>query len=181
MIVMLNGSFGVGKTTVATLLRKALPGSAIYDPEWVGYYIRRRPKWIKLKGEGTDDYQDIDLWRRSVVMGVRLFHGFVSGPLLVPMTFSHYGYFDEIVSGIRHFAPDVHLFCLKASLATLQARLLQRGVAIDSPDGQWLARRITECVAAHQDPCFGEAVNTEHCSAAEVAQTIMERLAHESA
>ncbi len=60
MIVMLNGSFGVGKTTVAKLLCQALPGSAIYDPEWVGYILKRLPKGMPLKGSGTDDYQDID-------------------------------------------------------------------------------------------------------------------------
>lgn len=178
MIVMLNGSFGVGKTTVATLLHEALPGSIIYDPEWVGYLIRRRPRWIKLSGEGTDDYQDIDLWRHSVVMGIRLFHWFVSGPVIVPMTFTHYGYFEEIVTGIKRFCSDLRIFCLKASLETLKLRLLQRGVAVESPDGQWLARRIVECVAAHQDPRFGEAVSTENRVAAEVAQTVIERLMH---
>jgi chloramphenicol 3-O-phosphotransferase len=79
MIVIINGSFGVGKTTVANLLCKALPGSAMYDPEWAGYILRRLPKWITLKGSGTDDYQDIDLWRRSVVSGTRLFCLFVPG------------------------------------------------------------------------------------------------------
>jgi broad-specificity NMP kinase len=41
MIVVINGSFGVGKTTVAKLIRRSLPGSAIYDPEWVGFVLRR--------------------------------------------------------------------------------------------------------------------------------------------
>ncbi len=36
MIVMINGSFGVGESTVAKLLRKALAGSVVYDPEWAG-------------------------------------------------------------------------------------------------------------------------------------------------
>jgi deoxyadenosine/deoxycytidine kinase len=36
MIVVINGSFGVGKTTVAKLLRKAFPGSVVYDPERTG-------------------------------------------------------------------------------------------------------------------------------------------------
>src|SRR5262245_33948031 len=52
MILMINGSFGVGKTTIAKLLRASLPGSAIYDPEWAGFIFRRLPKWIKLKGSG---------------------------------------------------------------------------------------------------------------------------------
>jgi hypothetical protein len=79
MIVVINGSFGVGKTTIAKLIRRSLPGSAIYDPEWVGFFLRRLPKWIKLEGSGSDDYQDIVFWRRSTVAGVRLFRSLASG------------------------------------------------------------------------------------------------------
>src|SRR5688500_4339635 len=98
MIVMINGSFGVGKSTVANLLRRAFPGSAVYDPEWAGLILRRLPKWAKLKGSGTDDFQDIDLWRKSTVAGTKLFRFFASGPIIVPMTFSRRAYFDEVVA-----------------------------------------------------------------------------------
>jgi hypothetical protein len=92
MIVMINGSFGVGKTTVANLLCNALPKSAIYDPERVGSILTRLPKWTKLKGAGTGDFQDINLWRKSAVVVTRLFRFFVSGPVIVPMTFSNHAY-----------------------------------------------------------------------------------------
>ena len=174
-VIMLNGAFGVGKTTVAQLLRAALPGSVIYDPEWVGYYLRRLPRWVALSGAGTDDYQDIDLWRKSVVVGVRLFHGFARGPVIVPMTFTHRPYFDEIVQGIRRFDPTLRIFCLRASLPTLRHRLTARGFASSEEDA-WLARRIVECAAAHQDPHFGESVETETLSAPAVAAAIITRL-----
>ena len=67
MIVMINGSFGVGKTTTAKLLRNVLPGSAIYDPEWAGSALMRLPKWINLRGSGTNDFQDIDVWRSPLL------------------------------------------------------------------------------------------------------------------
>ena len=102
MIVAINGSFGVGKTTVAKLLCKRLPGSVKYDPEWAGLILIRLPKWIGLEGSGTDDFQNIGLWRRSAVAGVRLFRRLASGPVIVPMTFSRRDYFDEVVTGIRH-------------------------------------------------------------------------------
>jgi hypothetical protein len=53
MIVMLNGSFGIGKTTVAKLLRNSLPGSVMYDPEWAGSVLMRLPSLIKLEGSGA--------------------------------------------------------------------------------------------------------------------------------
>jgi hypothetical protein len=41
MIALINGSFGVGKTTIAKLLRNSLPGSAIDDPEWAGSVLKQ--------------------------------------------------------------------------------------------------------------------------------------------
>ena len=173
---MINGSFGVGKTTVAKLLRGSLPGSAIFDPEWAGFFLRRLPRWIKLKGSGSDDYQDIALWRRSAVAGVRLFRLFVSGPVIVPMAFSRRDYFDEVITGIEPLDPELRVFCLKASLASLKKRLVDRGTNIEGPGSEWITRRIIECIEAHNDPHFGEPVDTENRSALEVAEDIIKRL-----
>jgi AAA domain len=176
MIVLINGSFGVGKTTIAKLLRHSLPGSAIYDPELVGFVLRRLPKWIKLNGAGSDDYQNIALWRRSAVAGVRLFRLFASGPIIVPMAFSRRDYFDEVVTGIRPLDSEVRVFCLRAGLATVKKRLVERGTKIEGPGTEWIARRIIECVEAHKDLHFGEPVDTESRSAREVAEEIINRL-----
>jgi hypothetical protein len=61
VVVIINGSFGSGKTTVANFLCKSIPGSVIYDPEWAGFVPRRLPGRIKLEGAGIDDYQNIRL------------------------------------------------------------------------------------------------------------------------
>jgi hypothetical protein len=177
MTVMINGSFGVGKTTIAKLLRSSLPGSVIYDPEWVGFILNRLPRWIKLKRSGSwDDYQNIGLWRRTTVAGVRLFGLFASGVIIVPMAFSNRSYFEEVVTAIRHFDAEFRVFCLKASLATVKKRLVERGTKIEGPGTEWIARRIIECVEAHHDPYFGEPVDTEDHSAHQVAEEILKRL-----
>lgn len=176
MIVMINGSFGVGKTTVAKLLREALTGSAIYDPEWAGMVMMRLPQWVKLKGAGTGDFQNIDLWRRSAVAGVRLFRLFAPGPVIVPMTFSRRAYFDEIVQGSKRLDRELKVFCLKASLPTVKKRLVERGARIEGPGAEWIARRIVECTEAHRDTHFGEPVETENRTAREVAEDIIMRL-----
>ncbi|HKQ76876.1 MAG TPA: hypothetical protein VJ810_24485 [Blastocatellia bacterium] len=134
------------------------------------------PKWIKLNGSGSDDYQNIDLWRRSTVAGVRLFRLFASGPVIIPMAFSRRDYFDEIVRGIEALDSELRVFCLKASLATIKKRLVERGTKIEGTESEWIARRIIECVEAHDDPHFGEPVDTEHNSASEVAEEIIRRL-----
>ena len=176
MIVLINGSFGVGKTTIANLLRAALPGSAIYDPEWAGLGLMRLPRWVRLKGSGTDDFQDIAWWRKSAVVGTRLFRLFVTGPVIVPMTFSRRAYFDEVVEGLRAFDPELRVFCLRASLPTVKNRLLTRGVKLKGAEAEWLARRIVECADALRDPHFGEPIDTEnrtpHDVAAEIAMSL---------
>ena len=176
MIVMINGSFGVGKTTVAKLLRDSLPGSRLYDPEWVGLVLMRLPKWIKLKGSGGDDFQHIELWRKSAVAGIRLFRLLGSGPVIVPMTFSQRAYFDEVMTGVRRLDPEAHVFCLRASLVTIRARLTKRGEKIEGPGAEWIARRIVECADAHCGSDFGEPIDTEGRTAREAAEDIIERL-----
>jgi predicted kinase len=176
MVIMINGSFGVGKTTVARLLRERLNGSIIFDPEWAGLLLMRLPGWVRLKGSGSDDFQDIELWRRSAVAGARLFRLAARGPLIVPMAFSRRDYFAEVSEGIRRFDPELRAFCLRASLETIRSRLAARGDKTEGPGSEWIARRIVECVAAHREPHFGEPVETEDRTAREVAEEIAERL-----
>ena len=176
MIIMINGSFGVGKTTVAKLLRDSLPGSVIYDPEWAGSVLMRLPKWVRLRGSGSDDFQHIALWRKSAVAGVRLFRLLASGPVIVPMTFSRRAYFAEVVTGVKRLDPELRMFCLKASLPIVRGRLVERGSKIEGPGSEWIARRIVECADAHRDSHFGEPVDTEDRSAREVAEDIIKRL-----
>jgi len=43
MIIWLNGTFGVGKTTTARELAATMPDTRLFDPEMVGYLLRDRP------------------------------------------------------------------------------------------------------------------------------------------
>ena len=58
MIIWLNGAFGAGKTTAAYELHRRLAGSLVYDPEEVGYFLRRSAPCFR-----TPDFQDLPLWR----------------------------------------------------------------------------------------------------------------------
>jgi hypothetical protein len=176
MVILINGSFGVGKTTVARLLRGAFPGGVIYDPELAGIALMRLSKWVGRKGAGAEDFQHFPLWRRSAVAGVRLFRTLARGPVIVPMTFTNRAYFDEVSEGIRRFDSELRVFCLKATLPTLKERLSGRGEEDTGPRAEWLARRILECADAHRDPHFGEPVETEDRPAREIAADVAERL-----
>lgn len=176
MVVFINGSFGVGKTTVARLLRGRLAGSAVYDPELAGVAMMRLSSLLSFKRTAAEDFQDFRLWRRSAVAGVRLFRALSRGPVIVPMTFSRREYFDEVVAGVRRFDSEVRVFCLRAGLPTVRQRLAAREGESEGPGAEWLARRIAECDAAHRDPHFGEPVETEDRPAREVCADIFQRL-----
>ncbi len=176
MVVLINGSFGVGKSTVAGLLRGRVPGAAVYDPEWAGVAMMRLSKWATLGRRGAEDFQDFALWRASAVAGVRLFRTLARGPVIVPMTFTRRAYFDEVVLGISRFDTRVRVFRLRAGLATVRERLAGRGTMVEGPGSEWIARRIVECAEALEDPHFGEAVETEGRTALEVTEEIVRRL-----
>jgi chloramphenicol 3-O-phosphotransferase len=172
-VVLINGSFGVGKTAVAVALRSRLAGSTIYDPECTGPVLRLAARYLPLSGSTTDDFQDMPSWRRSAILGTRLMHATRTGIVLVPMAFDDIDYYREIVDGIRSFEPTVTTFCLTASLERIRERLKGRGT---DPEEKWIRRRAEECVAAHVDDQFGERVDTEDRTVDEVAREILARL-----
>ena len=180
MILIINGSFGVGKTTVARLLCRQIKGSRLYDPEWAGSILMRLPSLVRLHGSGTDDFQDIDLWRRSVVYGTKIFRTFACETVIVPMAFSRRDYFNEVVCGMREFDDELKIYCLKAEMLTILKRLQQRGEKIEDGESNWVVRKARECIEAHRNENFGEAVNTEGVSADEVAKDILRRLEHKN-
>jgi hypothetical protein len=176
VVILVNGAFGVGKTTVARHLRRALRGSVVYDPEVVGWFIRRRPPWIHLRGEGSDDYQDIALWRRSTVLGVTLVRSLSRGPVIVPMAFGRLEYLQEVTGGIAARGRDVRVFCLRARMPTIVARLRRRGTLGTAAGDGWIVRKARQCVEAHEHPAFGEPIDADTASAPEVARTILRKL-----
>ena len=171
MIVLLNGAFGVGKTSVARELRGRLPGSAIFDPEHVGWVLQRLPRWLPVQGLGGGDFQDIPAWRRLSIRGVAGLRR-VRSTVIVPMAFSNPAYLQELTAGVARRDPDLHVFCLRASLDTIHARLGRRG----HDNGGWARRRAAECVLAHRDPAFGDPVDTEGRSVGEIAADLCARV-----
>ena len=174
MILLINGSFGVGKTTVGRILRQRIAGSVLYNPEWAGSILMRLP--IKFQGSGTDDFQDVDLWRKSVVSGIKIFRLFARDMVIVPMTFYRKEYFDEIISGICEFDNQVRAFCLQANFGTILKRLEKRGEKIKGGESHWLVRKTKECIEAHKDEEFGETIDTNEVKAGDVADEILKKL-----
>src|SRR5690606_28704051 len=126
MYVLLNGSFGIGKTTVARQLRARLPGAVIFDPEWIGLVLQRLP------GGRVEDFQDLPRWRRLTVLGARL-AGVLGSPVIIPMTFSEPAYLHEVRTGLARTGRSVRHYCLTAPLDVVRGRLAARGEPADDP------------------------------------------------
>jgi predicted kinase len=173
---LLNGSFGVGKTTTAAALRRRLPGSTTYDPETLGSIFQRLPSWVPLGGQRTDDFQDLRLWRQLTIRAISIATRVSRGPVLVPMTFSRHEYFDEVVAGLSQRGVSVVVFCLQASLDTVRQRLAARGTPLEGQGSQWIRRRVVECAAIFQGHRFGTPVDTESRTVDDVADAIIASL-----
>jgi chloramphenicol 3-O-phosphotransferase len=168
MIVLLNGAFGIGKTTVARLVVKRLPGTALFDPEKIGFVLQRVRKLI---GRPVDDFQDLASWRRLLILGLRATRK-IRRNVIVPMTFSNVAYLEEVRSGIARFEPHVLHLCLVAPVEVVHDRRTRRG--FDATE--WEYRRAAECCDAHRDAAFAEHLPTAGLTAEEVADRVLARM-----
>jgi hypothetical protein len=175
MIVFINGSFGVGKTTVSRLLVRQLPRSMLFDPEPIGLVLLHlRSAWPI--GARVDDFQDLSGWRAVFVRLLRLASRF-RRVVVVPMAFSNPAYLREVSTGAARGDGDALHFCLTAPLAIVHARLNER----EGPRGPsaWQLRRSAECCEAHRSPDFAEHIPTEGRSPNEIASEILVRIRSE--
>lgn len=145
MIVLLNGAFGIGKTTVAREFAARFPRTLLFDPEWIGIPLQRL--------SGVDDFQDLRIWRRLTILGLRIARLFRPN-IVVPMAFSNPAYLQEIRAGVHSFDDHVVHFCLVAPLDVVQSRLRNRGAT--EANAPWQYRRASECCAAHTRDEFAE-------------------------
>ena len=148
MIIMINGAFGIGKSTTALHLAKCLPNVMIYDPEEVGFMLRTIiPDVMKLDDEKTEDFQDLELWRVLVVQVAEQIVNEYKCSLIVPMTLKNKVYFDYIFEGLQSLDKNTYCFCLNASIECIHKRLEERGEKL----GSWAHNRTADCLSAfHQ-------------------------------
>jgi chloramphenicol 3-O-phosphotransferase len=165
MILLLNGAFGIGKTTVARALVARLRRSILFNPELIGIPMQRI---VRVTGRSVDDFQDLASWRRWTISVLRMTRRFREN-VVVPMAFSNVQYLDEIRAGIRAFEPHVLHFCLVAPLDVVQERLQRRR----NDATEWELRRAGECCIAHRDDAFAQQIDAAHRNPDEIADEIL--------
>ena len=167
MITWLNGPFGVGKTRLANELQTRLPGSFVFDPEEVGFALRK----LIPPERHLEDFQDYPLWREMVAKTLLYAASDGKTPLIVPMTLVNPGYFEETIGFLRARGQEVHHVVLTASKETILNRLEKRG------DGSsWAAGQLERCLDGLNRFDPGEHVQTDDLTVSGVADIVMERL-----
>jgi len=172
VIIMLNGSFGVGKTTTALALAQRLPNAHLFDPEDVGHFVRHLTGGLRRGAEDTDDFQDIRIWPPLTVITAQQLYQSYAHPLIVPMTLANPAYLAPIRKGFSTIAPVYH-FCLVASLETIQQRLQTRG---EGP-GSWTWRKAAQYVPQLTDPSYATHIDAERQAVPEIVDQILAHIA----
>jgi gluconate kinase len=119
VIIWLNGTFGVGKTTTSKELAAALPHARIFDSETVGYLLRP----VLRSVVPVRDFQDWKPWRHLVVETAAQILDYVGGTLVIPQSVLVEEYWDELRSGLQKAGVPVHHFALHADHDTLVQRI----------------------------------------------------------
>ncbi|WP_449621948.1 AAA family ATPase [Robertmurraya sp. Marseille-Q9965] len=169
MIIMVNGAFGVGKTTVAKGLHETIRDSMLYDPEEVGFMLRSIiTEDIKLPEERTDNFQDLKLWKVLVVQIAEQLSSAYNKHLIVPMTIYNKEYFHFIYEGFKRIDKETHHFCLIAEESTIHERLQMRG----ETEGNWCYQQTSKCMEAFQAEEFEMKIKTDGKSIEDIVKEI---------
>lgn len=124
MIVWINGTFGAGKTTVAHELQRRLENAYVYDPENIGYFLRKNsPRECQ-----TLDFQDVSLWREFNYETLKWIAETYPGVILAPMTINRQEYFDQIIGRLEKDGVPVRHVILCAGRETILKRLKKRNL-----------------------------------------------------
>lgn len=162
MILWINGSFGVGKTTIAEELNKATNDSFLYDPEKIGALLRDNLRY------NYDDFQDYYLWRKinfEILLDLSKHYEMI----IVPMTLTNIDYYNEIINELIKKGIEVKHIILTASKETIFDRLDKREDATP-----WAYEQVDRCIKAFNEDIQGEKIVTDNKNINEVVQQILE-------
>ncbi len=167
MIIWLNGAFGVGKTQTAFELHSRIPGSFVFDPEQIGFFLRKILPPVMHR-----DFQDHLVWREFTYKSLRYVAKNFSGVIIVPMTVTNPLYYEQTVGALCREGLQIHHFTLLASRKAILRRLRRRGDGSNS----WGAHQLDRCLRSLPDEKFAVHLNTEGKTIEVVAEEIADRV-----
>lgn len=118
MIVWLNGTFGVGKTTTSRHLHEQT-GWPLFDPEHVGYLVGGHFKDLDF-----DDFQDLPPWRALVPkVADELLRHRGTAHLIAVQTVLRQDYWDDLIAGFAVLGHEVFHVMLDCDPVELRERI----------------------------------------------------------
>lgn len=171
LIIMINGPFGVGKTSAASALCEKLTDFMIFDPEEIGFMLRNIvTDDVKYPSEKTGDFQDIILWKELTAHIAERLISTYNKSLIIPMTVHNTGYFKYIINELQKFDRVRH-FCLLAQRKTIEERLSSRGEQY----GTWAFNQIDKCLNSFENNkgLFHQILYTDNLSVSEICDCII--------
>ena len=118
MIIWINGTFGVGKTTMAGHVVAMSERLRLFDPEWVGYLLRHN-----LADHEVTDFQQLPPWRTLVPVVADEIARFTGQHLVAVQTVLDEEYWREILDGLGARDLEVFHVVLDADADTLHTRI----------------------------------------------------------
>jgi len=142
MIIWINGTFGVGKTTTAKTIRD-LSGWRLFDPEHVGYLLA-----ANLKDLDFDDFQDLAPWRELVpVVANKIHHYTNSSATVAVQSVLVEQYWQELSKGFAALRLPIFHVLLDCEIQELLRRIEHDD--IESQARQWRLDHIKPYNIAH--------------------------------
>lgn len=129
MIIWLNGTFGVGKTTVGQLLAARDTRLRMFDPEWVGYMVANN-----LSDREVDDFQKLQPSRTLTPLVAHEIFRFTGQHLVAVQSVLTQSYWHEISAGIRTLGHDLLHVLLDADTAVIEQRVSRDDVEASAKD-----------------------------------------------
>jgi hypothetical protein len=178
-MIWLNGTFGVGKSSTADELLQRIPGSRLYDPEDVGFLLRR------LLPEATDgDFQNIPAWRHLVAETAVALHAHTGAQLIIPMTLLRQKYADEIFDAITAHGLSVIHILLHADAQCLRDRITGHNMFPEDPQhNQRVQAWRLDHLADYADALpwlhtSAHVIDTTYLNPAQAADAVLRHLHH---
>ena len=118
MIIWLNGTFGVGKTSTGTLLTQKSRRLRLFDPESVGYMLRPN-----LFDHSVSDFRHWESWRVLTPIVAAELIRFSGQSLVAPQTVLEENYWDELERGLSEHGDEVLHVLLDAEEGVIRSRI----------------------------------------------------------
>ena len=158
MIYWINGSYGVGKTTIAEALVKELKKAYIFDPEAVGNAVRDNHPQELIFSYIFEDYELLkDISSKY------------DGDIVVPMTLVRKESYNDIIKKLKDDNIKIGYFFLDGDYQTIHDRILKRGESEES----WCMKNVNMCIEAQNNDLNAIHINAVNRTPEEIVKEII--------